>query len=143
MRPKPASSRSSAATGHPPRGGGTGIAPPGKIVPADWLTLLVQNETGYRNLMQLVSRAHLEFKAGSLSALPLSELEGHTEGLLALTGGAGSALGRLLLAGQTPAAHASLERLQSLVRRPALHRAAAPWRGRRAAHRAAAARSRL
>ena len=93
---------------------GTGNAPPGKIVPADWLTLLVQNETGYRNLMRLVSRAHLEFKAGSLSALPLSELEGNTEGLLALVGYAGSALGRLLLAGQTPAATHQLERLQSL-----------------------------
>ncbi|WP_163778419.1 PHP domain-containing protein, partial [Proteus mirabilis] len=57
---------------------GTGNAPPGKIVPADWLTLLVQNEVGYRNLMRLVSRAHLEFKAGSQSALPLAELEGHT-----------------------------------------------------------------
>ena len=93
---------------------GTGNAPPGKIVPADWLTLLVQNETGYRNLMRLVSRAHLEFKTGSLSALPLSELEGNTEGLLALVGYAGSALGRLLLAGQTPAATHQLERLQSL-----------------------------
>jgi DNA polymerase III subunit alpha len=93
---------------------GTANAPPGKIVPADWLTLLVQNETGYRNLMRLVSRAHLEFKAGSLSALPLSELEGNTDGLLALVGYAGSALGRLLLAGQTPAAIHQLERLQSL-----------------------------
>jgi DNA polymerase-3 subunit alpha len=93
---------------------GTGNAPPGKIVPADWLTLLVQNETGYRNLMRLVSRAHLEFKTGSLSALPLSELDGNTEGLLALVGYAGSALGRLLLAGQTPAATHQLERLQSL-----------------------------
>jgi DNA polymerase III subunit alpha len=93
---------------------GTGNAPLGKIVPADWLTLLVQNETGYRNLMRLVSRAHLEFKTGSLSALPLSELEGNTEGLLALVGYAGSALGRLLLAGQTPAATHQLERLQSL-----------------------------
>ncbi len=93
---------------------GTGNAPPGKIVPADGLTLLVQNETGYRNLMRLVSRAHLEFKTGSLSALPLSELEGNTEGLLALVGYAGSALGRLLLAGQTPAATHQLERLQSL-----------------------------
>ncbi|SEP39134.1 DNA polymerase-3 subunit alpha [Rhodospirillales bacterium URHD0017] len=93
---------------------GTANAPPGKIVPADWLTLLVQNETGYRNLMRLVSRAHLEFKAGSLSALPLSELEGNTEGLLALVGYAGSALGRLLLAGQTPAAIHQLERLQAL-----------------------------
>jgi DNA polymerase III subunit alpha len=93
---------------------GTGNSPPGKIVPADWLTLLVQNETGYRNLMRLVSRAHLEFKTGSLSALPLAELEGNTEGLLALVGYAGSALGRLLLAGQTPAATHQLERLQSL-----------------------------
>ncbi|HYI04164.1 MAG TPA: DNA polymerase III subunit alpha [Reyranella sp.] len=93
---------------------GTGNAPPGKIVPADWLTLLVQNETGYRNLMRLVSRAHLEFKTGSLSALPLSELDGNTEGLLALVGYAGSALGRLLLAGQNPAATHQLERLQSL-----------------------------
>ena len=93
---------------------GTGNGPPGKIVPADWLTLLVQNETGYRNLMRLVSRAHLEFKSGSLSALPLSEFEGNTEGLLALVGYAGSALGRLLLAGQTPAATHQLERLQSL-----------------------------
>ena len=93
---------------------GTGNNPPGKVVPADWLTVLVQNETGYRNLMRLVSRAHLEFKTGSLSALPLSELEGNTEGLLALVGYAGSALGRLLLAGQTPAATHQLERLQSL-----------------------------
>ncbi len=93
---------------------GTGNGPPGKIVPADWLTLLVQNETGYRNLMRLVSRAHLEFKAGSLSALPLAELEGNTEGLLALAGYASSALGRLLLTGQMPAATHQLERLQSL-----------------------------
>ena len=120
---------------------GTGNAPPGKIVPADWLTLLVQNETGYRNLMRLVSRAHLEFKTGSLSALPLSELEGNTEGLLALVGYAGSALGRLLLAGQTPAADPSARAPAVLVRRPALSRAAAPWRGCRAADRAGAARS--
>jgi DNA polymerase-3 subunit alpha len=93
---------------------GSGNAPLGKIVPADWLTLLVQNETGYLNLMRLVSRAHLEFKAGSLCALPLAELEGHTEGLLALVGYAGSALGRLLLAGQTPAAEHQLERVQKL-----------------------------
>ena len=122
---------------------GTGNSPPGKVVPADWLTLLVQNETGYRNLMRLVSRAHLEFKAGSLSALPLSELEGNTEGLLALVGYAGSALGRLLLAGQTPAAIASTGAAAVPVRRPALPRAAAPWRGGRAADRAGAARSRL
>jgi DNA polymerase-3 subunit alpha len=93
---------------------GPGNLPPGKVLPADWLTLLVQNETGYRNLMRLVSRAHLEFKTGSLSALPLSELDGNTDGLLALVGYAASGLGRLLLAGQTPAATHQVERLQGL-----------------------------
>ena len=80
--------------------------------------------------MRLVSRAHLEFKTGSLPALPLSELDGNTEGLLALIGSTGSSVGRLLAAGQAPAAAHQLERLQSAVRRPALYRAAAPRRGR-------------
>ena len=93
---------------------GPGNAPVGKIVPADWLTLLVQNEKGYLNLMRLVSRTHLEFKVGSLSALPMAELEGHTEGLLALVGYPANTLGRLLLAGQAPAAASHLERLQTL-----------------------------
>jgi DNA polymerase III subunit alpha len=55
-----------------------GIANAQKLSSADWLTLLVQNERGYLNLMRLVSRVHLEFKTGSLTALPLAELEGHT-----------------------------------------------------------------
>jgi DNA polymerase-3 subunit alpha len=91
-----------------------GIATVGKAPPADWLTLLVQNEAGYLNLMRLVSRAHLEFKAGSLPALPLSELDGNTEGLLALVGSTGSGVGRLLLAGQLPAATHQLDRLKAL-----------------------------
>jgi DNA polymerase-3 subunit alpha len=89
-------------------GGGT------KLLAADWLTLLVQNETGYLNLMRLVSRTHLEFKTGSLAALPLGDLKDHSEGLLALVGSPGSALGRLLLAGQGPAAGHLLDRLQAL-----------------------------
>ncbi|MDP1752472.1 MAG: DNA polymerase III subunit alpha, partial [Reyranella sp.] len=44
----------------------------------------------------------------------LSELEGHSEGLLAFTGSASSGVGRLLLAGQAPAAAHMLERLQTL-----------------------------
>ncbi|MDP1967015.1 MAG: DNA polymerase III subunit alpha, partial [Reyranella sp.] len=91
-----------------------GIAVASKLPSVDWLTLLVQNERGYLNLMRLVSRAHLEFKTGSISALPLAELEGHCDGLLAFTGSTGSGVGRLLLAGQAPAAEHMLERLQTL-----------------------------
>ncbi|MDI1287790.1 MAG: PHP domain-containing protein, partial [Reyranella sp.] len=91
-----------------------GIATASKLPAVDWLTLLVQNEQGYLNLMRLVSRAHLEFKIGSIAALPLSELEGHCQGLLAFTGSTSSGVGRLLLAGQIPAATHMLERLQVL-----------------------------
>ena len=88
-----------------------GIAMAQKLASSDWLTLLVQNEKGYLNLMRLVSRTHLEFKT---AVLPLSELEGYTEGLIALTGGPAGALGRLLAAGQGPAAGHMLDRLQAL-----------------------------
>ncbi len=91
-----------------------GIATASKLPSVDWLTLLVQNEHGYLNLMRLISRAHLEFKTGSISALPLSELEGYCGGLLAFTGSTGSGVGRLLLAGQVPAATHMLEHLQTL-----------------------------
>jgi DNA polymerase-3 subunit alpha len=91
-----------------------GIATANKLPSVDWLTLLAQSEAGYLNLMRLVSRAHLEFKVGSLSCLPLDDLDGYTDGLLALTGTPGSALGRLLGAGQLPAVEHLLERLQRL-----------------------------
>jgi len=91
----------------------SGLATAGKALEADWLALLVQNEAGYLNLMRLVSRAHLEFKTGSLSALPLSELVGNTDGLLALVGGPGSGVARLLGVGQGPAAAHQIERLQA------------------------------
>jgi DNA polymerase-3 subunit alpha len=91
-----------------------GMAQTGKLPSVDWLTLLAQNEQGYINLMRLVSRAHLDFKVASTAALPFDELVGHTEGLLAFTGSTSSALGRLLGAGQGPAAQHQLDRLAKL-----------------------------
>ncbi len=91
-----------------------GVAVASKLLTVDWLTLLAQNEDGYKNLMRLVSRAHLDFKAGSTAALPFDELVGQTEGLLAFSGSPASALGRLLGAGQGPAAEHQLERLARL-----------------------------
>ena len=80
----------------------------------DQLVLLVQSETGYRNLLRLVSRSFLESDPGERPHVTYGDLEKHGEGLLALTGGLGGSLGRLLMGGQTQAARSELERLKRL-----------------------------
>ena len=66
---------------------------------ASRLTLLCQDETGYRNLARLVSRAYLEGQSGH--AVPLVDrrwLErASTAGLIALSGAAEGDIGRALL----------------------------------------------
>jgi error-prone DNA polymerase len=49
------------------------------------LTLLVENETGWRNLCTLISRARMQRPKGE-SALPWAALEAHTGGLICLSG---------------------------------------------------------
>jgi DNA polymerase-3 subunit alpha len=94
---------------------GNGGAPRlGHKPPPDRLVLLVQDETGYRNLLHLVSRAYLEGEPGEVPQLPLSALAGRTAGLIALAAGPAGQVGRLLADGQDDAAEASLLRLKSL-----------------------------
>ena len=80
----------------------------------DQLVLLVQNQAGYENLMRLVSRAFLESEPSEAAQVSLEVLAEHAEGLLALTGGVGGAVGRLLAEGQREAAEAMLRRLAAL-----------------------------
>ena len=63
------------------------------------LTLLARNETGYRNLLQLVSAAHLEgfYHRPRMDKQLLAE---HAEGVTCLSGCLSSELSKLLLAGQ-------------------------------------------
>jgi error-prone DNA polymerase len=49
------------------------------------LTLLVENETGWRNLCQLISCSQANAPKGQ-AALPWSAFDGHTNGLIALSG---------------------------------------------------------
>ncbi len=88
---------------------GGGLAPP-----PDQLVLLAQSEAGYRNLMALVSHAYLHSPDGEAPQVPLPVMEGRTEGLIALSGGPGGAVGRLLSDGQGAAAEAMLDRLAAL-----------------------------
>jgi len=96
------------------RAGGRGPRTGGPAPRPDRLVLLVQNETGYRNLLSLVSRAFLEVDAAVEPQLPLAAFAGASDGLIALTGGIDGPVARLLAEGQEEAAVAVLDELRAL-----------------------------
>ena len=86
-------------------------AAPGTI---DWLALYAQDERGWLNLCRLVSRAHLDRPLELEPHVPFAALDGHTEGLIALTGAGEGALVRLLAEGRREQANDYAARLESL-----------------------------
>src|SRR3546814_18006297 len=69
--------------------------PEGVEAPLDWLALYAQDKTGYDNLCALVSRAHLDRPIEQPAHVSFDDLQGHTQGLIALTAGREGALARL------------------------------------------------
>ncbi len=80
----------------------------------DYLPLYAQDEAGYDNLCHLVSKAHLERPLELEPHVGLGDIEGHTDGLIALTGAGEGGLTRLLAEGQGDAAVALANRLEKL-----------------------------
>jgi DNA polymerase-3 subunit alpha len=80
----------------------------------DWLVLLAKDEQGYANLCKLVSFAHLDRPVTEEPHVVFACLAGHSDGLIALTGGSEGALARLLAEGRRGKAEAYLDRLQAL-----------------------------
>ncbi|MGB7374461.1 DNA polymerase III subunit alpha [Pontixanthobacter sp.] len=80
----------------------------------DYLPLYAQDERGYENLCHLVSKAHLDRPLEFEPHVRLSNLEGYSDGLIALTGAGDGALSRLLGEGQADHGAAYLDRLQAL-----------------------------
>ena len=80
----------------------------------DWLALYAQDETGWNNLCHLVSRAHLDRPLERDPHVLLADLEGHSDGLIALTGAGEGALARLLAEARHDAAGAYADRLRAL-----------------------------
>lgn len=80
------------------------------------LVLIAKDETGYYNLLKLVSKAYLNPPEEALQGPLLSydDLESFTDGLIALTGGVHGAVGRFILQGRKDDAEAQLLRLQKL-----------------------------
>jgi len=69
----------------------------------DWLPLYAQDEVGYGNLCRLVSMAHLDRPEEFDAHVTLEQLDGLTDGLIALTGGGEGAVTRLLAEAQRDA----------------------------------------
>ncbi|GGZ91284.1 DNA polymerase III subunit alpha [Novosphingobium arvoryzae] len=82
--------------------------------PIDWLGLIVQNDAGWLNLCRLVSRAHLDRPLELDPHVTLADFAGHSDGLIALTGGGEGALARLLAEGRHERAEAYAEKLEVL-----------------------------
>ena len=82
--------------------------------PIDWLALYAQDNYGWLNLCHLVSKAHLDRPLELEPHVTLADLEGHTDGLIALTAAGEGALVRLLAEGKREAADAYAERLEGL-----------------------------
>ena len=78
------------------------------------LVLLVQNEVGYKNLSELLSRGFREGQQHGKPTIPKKWLEGNTDGLIALSGGQRGDLASAILAGRGKHAPNLLEQYTKL-----------------------------
>ena len=93
---------------------GANTAPPGSRKKPPHLALLVQDDTGYRNLTKLLSAAYLKAEPGDWPHVKKAMLADHAEGLIVLTGGPGGPINALLLDGQQGAASQLLDELAAI-----------------------------
>ncbi|MBO9448988.1 DNA polymerase III subunit alpha [Tropicibacter sp. R16_0] len=77
------------------------------------VVLLAQTERGYENLMKLNSCLYVD-KGGQLPQVTMDELAAYSEGVICLSGGPEGPVGRLLQAGQRPAAEELMDRLAAI-----------------------------
>ncbi len=80
----------------------------------DYLPLYAQDASGWNNLCDLVSRAHLDRPVEMEPHVALHHLEARTEGLICLSGASEGAITRLFAEGRHDAARACAEKLEAL-----------------------------
>jgi DNA polymerase-3 subunit alpha len=78
------------------------------------LVLLAKDDTGYRNLIKLTSRAYLDAPDTTEPHVSISYLEQHAEGLICLTGGPGGPVNEALVQGQSSLARERMSHLLQL-----------------------------
>src|SRR4030095_5724829 len=84
---------------------------PKKLPP---LVLLAKDETGYRNLMKLSSRAYLQTPESQVPHVTWEMCAPLSEGLICLSGGPDGPINEALVQGQSPLARHLVERLKAL-----------------------------
>ncbi len=77
------------------------------------IVLLAQTEAGYLNLMKLNSCLYLD-QGNQVPQVTLDDLQQYNAGLICLSGGPDGPVGRLLRAGQRPAAEALMDRFAAI-----------------------------
>ena len=80
----------------------------------DSIVLLVQNEAGHLNLMDLLSRSYLNTDSYESPQIDLSDLADCHDGLICLTGGANGVIGRLSASEQMDLAKSKTEQLKDI-----------------------------
>ncbi|MEO1206205.1 MAG: DNA polymerase III subunit alpha [Pseudomonadota bacterium] len=78
------------------------------------LALLAATQTGYRNLMKLVSRAHLNVGDGEPPHISIQTLKQFSDGLIVLTGGPDGPIDRLFRGEQHVQAETRLKKLRKI-----------------------------
>ena len=96
-------------------GEGAHGARPGDDPPLDHLVLIAENATGYRNLLRIVSRGHLEPVHSHLPSVTLETVAEDSAGLIALTGCMGGVVSQQILEHGEAAGRRMLERLTAAV----------------------------
>jgi len=88
--------------------------PPHRPEDAERLVLLAQDETGYANLLKLVSASYLEGEPGDVPSVTWDALGRHAQGLVCLTGGPSGPVARRIVEGRLQEARDLLGTLQSM-----------------------------
>jgi DNA polymerase-3 subunit alpha len=91
---------------------GIGGAPPERWARTPTIVLLAKDEAGWRNLCELSSAAFLEVEANDAPHVSWERVLRHTDGLIALTGGADGPIDPLFAAGRAVDARAALEEMR-------------------------------
>ena len=82
--------------------------------PASRMTLLCQNNEGYQNITQLISRAYIDGQHGGIPMIEVDWLRELNQGIIVLSGGREGDIGRALLSGNQMQAEELLQAWQNI-----------------------------